>query len=75
MTEKNIETITTKQDYCYYFLFHILEMIRGHLCLIYDDSTLNKLFAQLVEYVDSKIEYDFEKEILDMSVVITQPKD
>ena len=49
MTEKNIETITTKQDYCYYFLFDILEMIRGHLCLIYDDSTLNILFAKLAE--------------------------
>lgn len=68
------EIVAIKQEYSVYFLYDLLEMVRGALCIINTDKKLNSLFMQLFDYVGSQMDLPFDGEILDMDMVLTVKK-
>ena len=71
MNSKKTEII--RQDYDYTFLNDLFEMIRGTCCIINIDKNLNRLFTDMISYLNTRIPL-IEDEITDFCVSVTVKK-
>ena len=68
------KTEIIRQDYEYTFLCDLFEMIRGTCCIINIDKTLDRLFTDMTNYLNTRIPL-IEDEITDFSIAVTVKKD
>lgn len=70
--EKEDKTIITNYDYELYFLYDLFELVKYNFTVVFMDKTLNRLYDEIIGYLDSKLKLSEGGDIEDIVVSVIQ---